>query len=79
MVLNAESLVLGTGYPFHSTVENVPMGNLQRGGFQTGSIYGVGVILGGDFDFPGLEIPNRVVSTPVTEFQFVGFGTVGQG
>ena len=42
-------------------------------------VHRVGMVLGGDFDFAGLQIFHRMVAAPVPELQLVGSGAVGQG
>lgn len=46
--------------------------------FETVLVNGKGVILRGDFDFTGNYVPDRVISSAVTEFQLIALGSVGQ-
>ena len=79
MILNAENPVLFALDPLDGVVEQVYVSERKVGVFKGLVVDGVAVVLGGDFDFAGLEIFDRVVSAAVAEFKLVGLGAVGKG
>ena len=53
MILDAENMIFSAGNSFYCMIQQIDMGHLQIGIFQTGIIYSIRMILGRDFYFPG--------------------------
>ena len=54
------------------------MGNFHFSRIQRLRVYAETVVLGSDFNFPCLQILNRLVCAAVAKFQFIGLGAVSQ-
>ena len=55
MILDAENMIFSAGNSFYCMIQQIDMGHLQIGIFQTGIIYSIRMILGRDFYFPGFK------------------------
>ena len=55
------------------------MGQNERRPLKAVGVDRVGVILRGDLDSAGLQVPYRVIAAAVAELELVGLGSVGQG
>ena len=78
MILDAENMIFSAGNSFYCMIQQIDMGHLQIGIFQTGIIYSIRMILGRDFYFPGFLVFYRMVSSPVSEFQLISPGAIGK-
>ena len=78
MILHTEYTVSLTFHAFDGIIQKIDMGDGQISPLQAFGIYSVGMVLRGDFDFICCQIPHRVVSAPVSEFQLIGFAAIGQ-
>ena len=79
MVLDAEHMVFFTFHTFYRLVQQVYVGYLQGRMAHTVRVHRVGMVLGGDFNPAGFQIPDRMVSAPVAKFQLISPGPAGQG
>ena len=77
MILDAENMIFSAGNSFYCMIQQIDMGHLQIGIFQTGIIYSIRMILGRDFYFPGFKfLPDGFL--PVSEFQLISPRAIGK-
>ena len=68
MILHAEYAIHITADAFYGAVEQIDMRCFESCFFQTFAVYSIGMVLGGNLNFPGFQIPYRMVSAPMTIF-----------
>jgi hypothetical protein len=71
MVLDGKGRQPAVADALHGVVVQVDVGHLDRIGIQTIHIHGKPMILGGDFHLAGDQVLDRLVGSPVAEFQLV--------
>ena len=79
MVLDTEDPVRFTADSFYCPVQQVPVGDGQTCSRKAVLFYGIGMVLGGDLNPAGQQVPDRMVASPVSELQLVGGGAAGKG
>ena len=78
MILYAKGPVSFAGYAFYGPVQKIEMRHGQGRFYETVRVDRIGMILRGDFYFPCLQIPDRMIAAAVHEFKFIGGSAVGQ-
>ena len=71
-------MILLAAQTFHRFVQQIDMGYFQTSAGKTFPVYRIGMVLRGDLYFTCNQILYRMITAPVSEFQFVGFGSIRQ-
>ena len=78
MILNGEDRKIPVAHPFQSSIVQVDVCQFDFVPVQGVRIKRETVVLGGDLDFSGVEFPNRLICSPVSELEFVGPASQGK-
>ena len=78
MILHAEYAIRLTADALYGAVEQVDMRCFESGPRKAFFVYRIGMVLRGNLNLPGFQIPDWVVSASMTEFQFIGCCAVCQ-
>lgn len=79
MVLDGEDRQGSHGKPGKCPVIEIDVRGLSTHQFEGLLVYGKAVVLAGDFDAPGKKIEDGLIETSVSELEFVGLSTEGEG
>ena len=72
VVLDGERRQAAVPDAFHGVVVEIDVGDIHRVAAQAFHINGKAVVLGRDFDPPGIEILHRLVGAAMAELELVG-------